>query len=155
MNTTTTKFEKPRKDVGETNFGNTIRTGDLSSDVQRILRGHFEKIGNSTTAINSLEVIPSWITNESLRAEHKNNWIGALKKGEWSKSTKQREWHYLPIHLQGEGEWGWIPHNESTNISAGEHRRFEKWHKEILWNFSIWRNPITTVHFHIFRSNRL
>lgn len=48
-------------------------TGQIESDVQKILRQLHKSIGNSTVAVNRLDSTPPWLINKALKEEHHNN----------------------------------------------------------------------------------
>lgn len=82
------RTELPEKDIGDTEIGTDIQTGDIRSDRQKIMREIHGVIGNTQVTLSKLECAPSWMTAKALQEEHDNNWAEAYIEVEEKMITK-------------------------------------------------------------------
>lgn len=71
---------KATKDIGDTEVMSTEATGDLRTDIQKVLRRIHSAIGNSQVTITRMQSAPSWLTHKALTEEHNNNWATAYEE---------------------------------------------------------------------------
>lgn len=68
------------KDICTAIVTDTEVTGDLDSDIQKILRDIHRTIVNIQVTINLIQSAPSCITDKSLQEYHGNNWAQAYRE---------------------------------------------------------------------------
>lgn len=79
---TMSQNEGKAKDIGTTTITERQMTGDMGSDIQKVLRDLHGVIGNAQVTISRMQSAPSWVTEKALNEEHDNNWDKAYREVE-------------------------------------------------------------------------